>query len=100
MDAGYLTLPELAERLGVAENHVEEWIQHLDLEVPQGSDGGPRFPAEVIPLFETVRALREQVRHGVDQQRRDQWFVALHVDHDVVAIQAELDTGFGQPVAA
>ena len=42
----------------------------------------------------------EQGGAGVDQQRIDQRLVALHIDHHVVAAQAELDAGLGESVAA
>ncbi len=39
-------------------------------------------------------------RAGVDQRRLDQRLVTLHIDDDVVAIEAQLLTDFGQAVAA
>ncbi|MBC7545932.1 MAG: MerR family transcriptional regulator [Candidatus Sericytochromatia bacterium] len=62
MDAGYLTLSELTRLLGVQAATVDEWIQQLDLDIPGGPDGQPRFPQAVVSVFETVRNLRGQDR--------------------------------------
>ncbi len=62
MDAGYFTLSELAQRLGVQTETVDEWIQQLDLAIPTAPDGSPRFPEDVVAVFETVRNLRDQDR--------------------------------------
>jgi hypothetical protein len=44
--------------------------------------------------------VRPARRHGIDQFGVDQRLVALHVDDDLVAIEAQLLAGFGQPVGA
>ncbi len=43
---------------------------------------------------------RQQRSHFVNQRRVDQGFVALHVDDDVVTLQAQLGAGLGEAVAA
>ena len=42
----------------------------------------------------------QQRCHGVDQGGGDQRLVPLHIDHDVVRLQAQQGAGFGQTVAA
>ena len=42
----------------------------------------------------------QQGRHGVDERRVHQGFVALHVDHHRITVQPKLRAGFCQPVAA
>ena len=52
-----------------------------------------------VPITQSLRS-REQRGAGVDQRRLDQRLVALHVDHQRVAVQAEQRAGLGQAVAA
>jgi hypothetical protein len=59
---GFLTLDQLADHLGVPPGAIGEWVNHLDLAIPMGPDGEMQVPPDVIPLFETVRNLRDRDR--------------------------------------
>jgi hypothetical protein len=59
---GFLTLAQLASRLGVSPGTVDDWIAHLDLDIPRGPAGELQVPEDAMPLFETVRTLRSRDR--------------------------------------
>ena len=75
--------------------HVEHHLDHIGIgivgELVDRMRGGTHAGA---------RGLRQQLRNGEHQFGVNEGFIALHVDDDIVVIQAEQMAGFSQSVAA